>query len=134
MKKAFPLIKQTTPEEAENSDKDTDYNSQSCEKESESSTADFKSVAKLYDKLTSKEIGLEELINNSEIKKLWHELDNTKLSLADCRTAQLWLLYLEMVDILKKFISAERTESWESHLSTLYEMLPFLLQLVIIYI
>ena len=30
-----------------------------------------------------------------------------------------------MVDILEKFISAERTGSWESHLSTLYEMLPF---------
>ena len=125
IEKAFPLIEQTTPEEAENSDKDTEYNTQSCEKESESSNADFKSVAKLYDKLISKEIGPEELINNSEIKRLWHELDNTKLSLADCRTAQLWLLYLEMVDILKKFISAERTGSWESHLSTLYEMLPF---------
>ncbi len=41
------------------------------------------------------------------------------------RTAQLWLEYLEMLDILKRFIKGERTGDWLLHLQSLLDMLPF---------
>ena len=44
----------------------------------------------------------------------------------DNRTALLWLQYLDMVDILRMFIKAERTGNWRLHLRTLSEMLPYL--------
>ena len=83
------------------------------------------SVVNLYDKLMIKEVSPEELINNPEITRIKLEPNNTKLVLNDCRTAQLWSLYFEMIDILKKFIATERTGNWESHLKTLHEMLPY---------
>ena len=42
------------------------------------------------------------------------------------RTAALWIQYLEMVDILRSFIRAERTANWELHLEALTRMLPYL--------
>ncbi|CAC5362571.1 unnamed protein product [Mytilus coruscus] len=41
------------------------------------------------------------------------------------RTASLWMRYSEMVNILKRFIKAERTGNWELHLQTLQDMLPY---------
>ena len=43
------------------------------------------------------------------------------------RTAVLWLqYYIDMIDILRKFIRAERTGNWDLHLQALSEMLPVL--------
>jgi len=39
------------------------------------------------------------------------------------RTAQLWLQYLLLVQLLKKFIIAKRTGDWHLHLSTTTAML-----------
>ena len=37
----------------------------------------------------------------------------------DDRTASLWLQYMDMVDILRMFIKAERTGNWRLHLQAL---------------
>ena len=42
------------------------------------------------------------------------------------RTAVLWLQYMDMVDILRKFLRAERTGNWALHLEAISEMLPFM--------
>lgn len=42
------------------------------------------------------------------------------------RTAVIWLQNMEMIDILRAFIRAERTANWELHLQTISEMLPYL--------
>ena len=42
------------------------------------------------------------------------------------RTSKLWLMYLEMVDILCAFIKGERTGDWNLHLQSMANMLPFL--------
>eukprot|EP00794_Sanderia_malayensis_P002792 gene2792-3231_t len=42
------------------------------------------------------------------------------------RTAALWVQYMEMIDLLRKFIKAERTSNWELHLQTLAKMIPYL--------
>ena len=38
---------------------------------------------------------------------------------------RLWLQYMKVVDILKRFLRAERTGDWILHLSSLQEMLPY---------
>ena len=42
------------------------------------------------------------------------------------RTSALWLQYMDMLDILRRYISAERTGNWALHLQTLQDMLPYL--------
>ena len=64
----------------------------------------------------------------AEINKALAEM---KEHLKSSRTAKLWLQYMEMIDILRRYIlrryiRAERTGNWELHLQTLSEMLPFL--------
>ena len=41
------------------------------------------------------------------------------------RTAQLWLQYMKMIDILRRFIKAERIGNWNLHLQAVQEMLPY---------
>ena len=52
-------------------------------------------------------------------------LGKRKLALKDGRTAQLWIQYTYLVDILRRFIRADRLGDWQLHLSTLEEMLPW---------
>lgn len=54
------------------------------------------------------------------------KFDKIKESLSNCRTAQLWFQYIHMVRILCNFIKAERTGKWSLHLSTIKEMLQYL--------
>jgi hypothetical protein len=42
------------------------------------------------------------------------------------RTAALWLQYMAMIDILRKFLRAESTGNWTLHLAAKAEMLPFM--------
>ena len=41
-------------------------------------------------------------------------------------TSKLWLLYLEMMDTVWRYIYAERSGNWTLHFSTVEEMLPYL--------
>ena len=50
-----------------------------------------------------------EQIDMNCINKIQESLTAYKASLAKSRTAKLWLQYMEMVEILQKFIKAERT-------------------------
>ena len=52
-------------------------------------------------------------------------IEHQKNRLHGQRTAALWLQYLDMIAILRKFIKAEQTGSWDQHLETVYDMLPF---------
>ena len=52
-------------------------------------------------------------------------LQNDMTSMANNRTAKLWLQYMAMVDILKKFIRAERTGNFNLHLEATNDMLPY---------
>ncbi len=54
------------------------------------------------------------------------KLEDRKKSMIKHRTPQLWFQYMEMVDILCKFIKAERTGNWKLHLQAVYDMLPYL--------
>ena len=52
------------------------------------------------------------------------KLENLKLTLSgESRTAKLWILYIYYLDVLKRFIIAERTSKWLLHLDSTLRML-----------
>ena len=54
------------------------------------------------------------------------KIDAERQSLQNFLTAHLWLQYMDMVQILCKFIKAELTRQWELHLQVVHDMLPYL--------
>ena len=47
-----------------------------------------------------------------------------KKTLSISRTAALWLQYMHLINLVCKFIHAERLGDWHLHISLLQEMLP----------
>ena len=80
----------------------------------------------LYADLMARKKSAEEVSSTSAIGKIKHLLHQQKESLQDNGTAKLWLQYMDMVDILRKSIKAERTGHWAQHLEYLSEMLPYM--------
>ena len=80
----------------------------------------------LYADLMARKKSAEKLSSTSAIGKIKHLLHQQKESIQDNSTAKLWLQYMDMVDILRKSIKAERTGHWAQHLEYLSEMLPYM--------
>ena len=93
--------------------------------DNDSTGADFNSVEAVLDKLIAGEMSVDDLKENDTFTKIKQRYELTKASLQKFRTARLWLQYLEMTDILKKFIAAERMGDWTGHLNAMQEMLPY---------
>ena len=69
----------------------------------------------------------EEACNDDVVLRIKKTMRNKTESLKFfSRTAALWSQYMDMVDILRKFLRAERTENWALHLEAISEMLPFM--------
>ena len=62
----------------------------------------------------------EEIIDDIN-DKLVQVIDSLKVA----RTSRLWIQYMEMIDILRKSLKAERTGDWKLHLASVCEMLPY---------
>ena len=88
-------------------------------------TADLDTIEKPFDRLIKQEIDLESACGNSVFQSVEERLQRYKNDLARSRTARLWLLYLEMISVLKQFIKAEREGNWNLHLHSMSRMLPF---------
>ena len=82
------------------------------------------SLEKSYQKMMSGE-KIEQIDMNC-INKIQESLTAYKASLTKSRTAKLWLQYMEMVEILQKFIKAERTGNWQLKLESTRDMCEFL--------
>lgn len=81
-------------------------------------------AAELYDSVVS---GAAVELEESECLKLIAEcIEKEILQLKGDRTAQLWLQYMEMVDLVRNLLRSERTGNWLLHLDTLRKMMPFL--------
>ena len=66
----------------------------------------------------------EECLNSVELAKSNQTISHIKKDIAEkSRTGILWILYLDYVAIIKKYIIAERTSKWELHLATATAML-----------
>ena len=65
-------------------------------------------------------------VNDGEVKTMISKFDALKTHLAEFRTAKLWIdTYMDMINHLKAFITAERTGNWSLHLKSLQRMLPY---------
>ena len=70
---------------------------------------------------------MEDAGSSQVLKKIKQSVNSYRNQLSQrSRTAALWIQYMDMVDILKRFIKAERTANWPLHLHVLAEMLPYL--------
>ena len=81
----------------------------------------------LFDKLMEKKVSANEASTAKVLDNIEECVHRKQDLLAErSRRAALWIQYLEMVDILRSFIRAERTASWELQLKALTRMLPYL--------
>ena len=83
-------------------------------------------TALLYDKLMQGLVSADQVCQDNVMAKINDALQEKKEHLKSSRTATMWLQYMDMVDILRKYIRAERTGNWELHLQAVSEMLPYL--------
>ena len=79
----------------------------------------------LYEKLTSGDIDLESLYSNDCLADKYLAYQSKCRNLSQYPTSALWIQYLEMIDILRTFITAEHTGNWDLGLKSLRDMLPF---------
>ena len=84
------------------------------------------SLTKLLEGVLSGSISPADVENNEILSTLGEKVVTEKNMLVDNRTATLWLQYMDMIDLLRRFIKAERLGNWELHLQCLYDMLPYL--------
>ena len=79
----------------------------------------------IYERLMDGKIKPEDVHDNDVIDYIAKRLDNISKSMKAPRTSTLWLQYMRMPDILRKFIKAERTGDWQLHLRSTYEILSY---------
>ena len=98
-----------------------DQSADVCEK------TDLEKVRALYEKLMDGTMSVEETCLSDVLNRIKDRLqthaESAKMS---SRTSALWVQYMNMVDILRKFIRAERTGNWALHLQAIQDMLPYL--------
>ena len=80
-----------------------------------------------YEKLMSGDNCAEEAYSSNVMEKIKDSLKKNAESVKkSSRTSALWVQYMSMIDILRKFIRAERTGNWELHLQSIQAMLPYM--------
>ena len=63
---------------------------------------------------------------SSDILSELQVIKNWRGSMESYRFARLWLMYIDMIKMLRAFITASRNGNWRLYLQALHEMLPFL--------
>ena len=66
-----------------------------------------------------------EMAAGEPLSRITRKLQEHKEHLSTCRTSKLWLQYLNMVDILRKSVKAQRTGNFDLHLESVKDMLPY---------
>jgi len=80
----------------------------------------------LYDSLMKGEASTEDIISAPVLDSVRDIMNVARQSMKDLRTAQLWLQYMDMINILRTFLRSERTGDWRLHMHALHDMLPYL--------
>ena len=86
---------------------------------------DLIEISDLLDRTIAGEVSAEDLDGNAAIRDMVEKVNTYKNNLSSSRTANLWFQYME---ILCKFIKAERKGNFSLHLQAVKEMLFFSLQ------
>ncbi len=91
-----------------------------------SRNSDLQEAFVLYENLMNNSLSVHQVCQKEVVQKLKESLKSKVCSLQSSRTASLWIQYLDMIDILRNFIRAQRSGNWELHLQSLSDMLPYL--------
>ena len=89
-----------------------------------SSSTDVQELTDLMHNILSGTATRADVENNDVLDNICRQLKCQQNKLCS-RTASLWLQYMEMIDLLRKFVKAERLGDWDLHLQSLHEMLPY---------
>jgi len=87
---------------------------------------DLTEAAVLYEKLMQGFVSADHIFQQDILANISDILQRKKEFLKSYRTAVLWLQYMDMIDILRKHIRAERTGNWKLHLEAVSDMLPYM--------
>ncbi|CAG2240639.1 unnamed protein product [Mytilus edulis] len=99
------------------------------EKPSESNQilpSEIEQLITVFEGIIQSNISIESLNDNPTLNIISERISLFRKSLKNCRTASLWFQYMDMVELLRQFITAERTGNWNLHLKSLQQMLPYL--------
>ena len=81
-------------------------------------------LGNIYDEVIQGNIEIDEIKTNSLFEDISIKIENTKKNLiSESRTSRLWIEY-QHIDIIKKYIKADRLGMWNLHLEALKESLP----------
>ena len=83
-------------------------------------------LTNLLQGLLSGTLSPSDIEGGAALKVLRKSMETKKKNMEQNRTAKLWLQYMTMIDLLRKFITAERLGDWDLHLQSLYDMLPYM--------
>ena len=81
-------------------------------------------IAMIYDKVVAGDISLEDVESSLVLDSIKQGLD--EINQEGERTRRLWLLYMKMISLIRKFIVSDRTSDWALHLEAMNDMLPFM--------
>ena len=86
---------------------------------------EVQTLASLMNHLQSGEKCIDDIEQNHILQKTLGSVRSAVKNLSSAKTADLWLQYMQMVDLLRMFMKGERLGNWDLHLQSLYEMLPY---------
>ena len=86
---------------------------------------DFQEAADLLDKLLLEDVSLDEVCSKDVFNRICEKLKAEKSSLAEHKMGKLWIQYMDMTDLLRRFLRALRMGDFLLYLGTLQEMLPY---------
>ena len=86
---------------------------------------ELRGLADILQKSLSKDIGVDQLTEQYIFRKLLINHEKFVESQTDSKTSKLWLMYMDMVDIMCTFLKAERTGNFLLHQQSVTSMLLF---------
>ena len=68
---------------------------------------------------------LRQVQTDANVQQIRQMIESEFQKLKKSRTSKIWIQYIEMLDVLRKFVKAERTGNWLLHLQAVADMLPY---------
>eukprot|EP00795_Rhopilema_esculentum_P015939 gene15939-biopygen5325 len=87
-------------------------------------SSDLRNLKDMFESLMQGRVSMGYVCQSHDLEDVRQKILDAKSSSSNSRTGKLWLQYLEMIEILRTFIKAERTGDWNLHLQTVQAMLP----------
>ena len=86
---------------------------------------DLAAAIECYDKLILGKVSADEVSLHTSLDVLKDKVEKEKTVMMEYCTARLRLQFMDMIDTLRQFIKAERTDDWQLHIKSVQDMLPY---------